>query len=63
MAFPALDSITEIPFHSSPRPTLGVELEVQIVDPTTFNLTSGSTRILDRVGDHPKIKQELTQST
>ncbi|MEL7171015.1 MAG: glutamate--cysteine ligase, partial [Bacteroidota bacterium] len=42
---------------------LGVELEVQIVDPTTFNLTSGSTQILDRVGDHPRIKQELTQST
>ena len=63
MALTAFDSITEIPFNASPRPTLGVELEVQIVDPTTFNLTSGSTQILDRVGDHPKIKQELTQST
>ncbi|MEM8600054.1 MAG: glutamate--cysteine ligase [Bacteroidota bacterium] len=63
MAYPALEAITEIPFNSSPRPTLGVELEIQIVDPTTFNLTSGSTQILDRVGDHPKIKQELTQST
>ncbi|MEM8560340.1 MAG: glutamate--cysteine ligase [Bacteroidota bacterium] len=63
MAQTALDSITEIPFNGSPRPTLGVELELQIVDPTSFNLTSGSTRLLDRVGDHPKIKQELTQST
>ena len=52
-----------IPFHGSPAPTLGVEIEIQILDPHTCNLKQGSTRILDRVGDHPKIKQELTQST
>ncbi len=63
MPLTAFNSQNQIPFRSSPRPTLGVELEVQILDPDTMNLTSGSLDILGRVGDHPKIKQELTQST
>ncbi len=54
---------SRIPFYGSPRPTLGVELELQVVDPVTLNLKSGSVDILDRLGDHPKVKQELTQST
>ena len=58
-----LDAPAPIPFHGSPTPTLGAEIELQILDPATFNLKQGSTLILDRVGDHPKIKQELTQST
>ncbi len=57
------DAPARIPFHGSPAPTLGVEIEIQILDPQTCNLKQGSTLILDRVGDHPKIKQELTQST
>ncbi len=58
------DSVpARIPFTECPRPTLGVEVELQIVDPVTGNLRQGSTAILDRVGDHPRIKQELTQST
>ncbi len=64
MPLTSSDSRTRIPFTSSPRPTIGVELEVQILDPATMNLASGSLAILERVGaDHPKIKQELTQST
>ena len=58
-----LDAPAPIPFNASPKPTLGAEIELQILDPETFNLKQGSTRILDRVGDHPRIKQELTQST
>ncbi|MDX1418601.1 MAG: glutamate--cysteine ligase [Rubricoccaceae bacterium] len=58
-----VDAATRIPFNSSPRPTLGVELELQVIDPATCNLKSGSCDILERLGDHPKIKQELTQST
>ena len=58
-----LDAPAPIPFNASPNPTLGAEIELQILDPATFNLKQGSTLILDRVGDHPKIKQELTQST
>ncbi|MDX1438914.1 MAG: glutamate--cysteine ligase [Rubricoccaceae bacterium] len=53
----------KIPFHGSPNPTVGVELELQILDPNTFNLKSGSVDLLGVLGDHPKIKQELTQST
>ncbi|HLA64811.1 MAG TPA: YbdK family carboxylate-amine ligase, partial [Rhodothermales bacterium] len=53
-----------IPFRGSPRATIGVELELQVLDPVSFNLRSGSCDVLDRVGhDHPRIKQELTQST
>ena len=58
-----LDAPAPIPFNASPDPTLGAEIELQILDPATFNLKQGSTLILDRVGDHPCIKQELTQST
>ena len=58
------DALAPIPFTPSPNPTLGVEIELQIVDPVTFNLKQGSVRLLERLGDdHPKIKQELTQST
>ena len=67
MPLSAPDSRARIPFKGSPRPTLGVELEVQILDPETMNLTSGSVDILERLSiggvEHPKIKQELTQST
>jgi carboxylate-amine ligase len=67
MSLTASSSRTKLPFKGSPRPTIGVELEVQILDPETMNLTSGSLDILERVNtngvEHPKIKQELTQST
>lgn len=52
-----------LPFRGSPRPTLGVELELQIVNRETWNLHPGSMEILQRVGSHPCIKPELTQST
>lgn len=52
-----------IPFKGSPAPTLGVEIELQIVNPETMALKSGSLDIMSRVGDHPRIKPELTQST
>lgn len=52
-----------IPFNGSPRPTLGVEVELQIIDPITRNLTSRSVQILERIPDEMPIKQELTQST
>ena len=58
------NALAPIPFNGSLDPTLGVEIELQIVDPSSFNLKQGSVALLDRVGrDHPKIKQELTQST
>ncbi len=57
-------ALAPIPFTPSPRPTLGVEVELQIIDPQSCTLKQGSVALLDRLGhDHPKIKQELTQST
>jgi glutamate---cysteine ligase / carboxylate-amine ligase len=52
-----------IPFRGSPRPTVGIELELQIIDPDTMNLTSGALKILARAPENGRIKQELTQST
>jgi carboxylate-amine ligase len=44
---------------------VGVELELQVLDPGTFNLKSAACEVLEYVGgtEHPRIKQELTQST
>ncbi len=53
---------TRIPFLGSERPTLGVEVEVQIIDPHSWNLKQASVQLLERTGS-PHIKQELTQST
>ena len=50
-------------FDGSPNPTLGVELELQILDPETKNLVSGAEQIIDRSGDSTHVKPELIQST
>lgn len=55
--------VTAIPFHGSPNPTLGVELELQVIDPESWNLASRSIQIFERLDDLSRIKQELTQST
>jgi glutamate---cysteine ligase / carboxylate-amine ligase len=60
---------TEIPFRSSPRSTLGVEMELAIVDLETRALTSASNEVLAVMGEghpegeHPKAKHELYQCT
>ncbi|MCZ2806450.1 glutamate--cysteine ligase [Modestobacter sp. VKM Ac-2983] len=58
----------QIPFHSSERASLGVEWELQLIDPQTRELTSGAVEILaeltpDGLDEHPKAKHELLQST
>ena len=58
----------QIPFHSSARASLGVEWELQLIDPQTRELTSGATEILADIlppglEEHPKAKHELLQST
>ena len=62
-----LDAPARIPFHGSPQPTIGVEIELQIVDPQSHNLKQGSVDILERLdgvdGALDHVKQELTQST
>src|SRR5688500_15465941 len=58
----------QIPFTSSTHSSLGVEWELQLVDPETRELTSGAVEILDELRpagatEHPKAKHELLQST
>ena len=52
-----------IHFNGSPNPTVGVEVELQIIDPETKNLVSGASRILERVQDINRVKPELIAST
>jgi glutamate---cysteine ligase / carboxylate-amine ligase len=52
----------EIVFQSNGVLTLGVEIELQVVDPKTLNLTSKADRLL-KVGSHLKaLKAEIYQS-
>jgi carboxylate-amine ligase len=59
----------EIRFNASPRTSLGIEVEMGIVDRTTRDLTSAAGPLLERVGrghpggEHPKAKRELFQCT
>ncbi|HTQ46094.1 MAG TPA: glutamate--cysteine ligase [Polyangiaceae bacterium] len=58
---------TAIPFTRSPGRTLGVEVELQILDWKTHDLCSGARRLLHYLGkssklEHASIKPELFQS-
>ena len=53
----------EITFNGSPGPSVGVELELQIIDPETKNLVSGASRIIERSHDEQHVKPELIEST
>jgi carboxylate-amine ligase len=57
----------QIPFSSSPRTSLGVEWELELVDLETRELRSAATGILAELaaphgGEHPKAKHELLES-
>jgi carboxylate-amine ligase len=54
----------EIPFSSSPRASLGIEWELELVDRDTRQLRSGATALLGALApaegiEHPKAKREL----
>ncbi len=62
----------QIPFSSSPRSSLGVEWELELVDPVTRQLASAASDLLDELrkqnglpegAEHPKAKHELLEST
>jgi carboxylate-amine ligase len=59
----------QIDFHSSVRSSLGVEMELELVEVDTRELHSGASEILAAVGRgrpdgiHPKAKHELLEST
>ncbi len=57
----------QIGFNGSERSSLGVEVELQIVDRESWGLASGASRILEIAGEglpggHPKAKNELMES-
>ena len=57
----------QIPFTSSPRSSLGVEWELELVDLETRELRAGASDILAELarphgGEHPKAKHELLES-
>jgi glutamate---cysteine ligase / carboxylate-amine ligase len=56
-----------IPFHSSPRTSLGIEWELQLVDPVSRELASAASDLLAELRgaqpEHPKAKHELFEST
>ena len=52
-----------LPFAHSPELTLGVELELQLLDPQTRDLTPATGKVLELLGpDHPNVRPELYQS-
>lgn len=58
-----------VTFHPSPRPTIGVEWELALVDPTSGDLVSAAPAVfaaLEEAGGpdgHPKIKKEFLLNT
>ena len=58
-----------IAFTSNPYPTVGVELELHLVDATSGALANAAVELLEELGrghpdgEHPKAKHELFQST
>lgn len=50
-------------FAGSPRPTLGIEIEFQLLDPDTLDLADGILPLLRSYPEEPCIKPEFTQST
>jgi carboxylate-amine ligase len=51
-----------LPFTPSDALTLGVELEVQVIDPATLDLTPAAPRLFARLGEDRHVKAELFQS-
>jgi len=52
-----------IDFRSSPRPTLGVEWELALVDAATGDLAPVGPEVIAAVGDDAKVKKELLVNT
>lgn len=53
-----------IQFFGSPRPTIGVEIELQLIDPETRDLTPKSIQLLDLCQNRriERVKAEITQA-
>lgn len=53
----------EIQFQPSEELTLGVEVEIQLMDKETLNLTSRAEEMLEALASNPKVKPEFYLST
>jgi len=53
----------ELEFAGSKSPTLGIEIEFQLLDPDTFDLVDGILPLLRSYPAEPRIKPEFSQST
>ncbi|MCH8328423.1 MAG: glutamate--cysteine ligase [Candidatus Marinimicrobia bacterium] len=49
-------------FNGSPSPTIGVEAELFLVDPNTYDLVDGAPAVLSRFDSDPHVKAELLES-
>jgi carboxylate-amine ligase len=56
-----------IEYNGSPRPTLGVEWELALVDRSSRDLVNGASELFERVrsthGEQPKVHRELLRNT
>lgn len=61
--------VGKVQWNSSPRPTLGVEWEIALVDKNTRNLSNTAAAVFDTVGDlrahdgTPQVTKELLRNT
>ncbi|MFE7797113.1 glutamate--cysteine ligase [Nocardia sp. NPDC057440] len=61
--------IERVPFQGSPRPTIGVEWEIALVDKVTRDLSNTAAAVFDSVGDlrahdgTPQVTKELLRNT
>lgn len=60
---PETGKISRITFNGSPDPTLGIEVEYQIIDPESGELAPGGPEILEAFNQPAYAKDELLQST
>ncbi len=51
-----------IDFNGNKTHSVGVELELQLIDPATRELTSATSKILKELNDYPQVKHELFES-
>ncbi|MFF0544658.1 glutamate--cysteine ligase [Nocardia thailandica] len=63
-------AVQPVPFHGSPRPTIGIEWEIALVDKVTRDLSNTSAEVFDRIGDlrhahdgTPRVTKELLRNT
>lgn len=52
-----------LPFRASPFGTLGVEIELQLIDLSDYNLSEQVDALMQRIGDHPYIHPEFVRSS